>query len=78
MDEILKQFNLTTEELKEYKKLNKKIFGTGKLKSLFVVLDLKDKEHARLNELAGKVVKLNAYLLTHRNGKSSQQLIDLL
>lgn len=65
---FLDRFDLTMAEVHEYHTLEEKIHGKGVLKSLFTVLDFNNPDHARLNELSGKVIKLNAYLLTHRNG----------
>ena len=76
MEELLKQFDLTVAEMNEYAKLKDKIFGTGIFKSLFVELDFKIPEHKRLNELAGKVVKLNAHLLANRHKPQVRSIIE--
>ena len=76
MEELLKQFDLTVDEMNEYRKLNDEVFGTGVFKSLFVELDFKIPKHKRLNELSGKVIKLNAHLLANRHKAESQQIIN--
>ena len=76
MEELLKQFDLTIAEMNEYKKLNRKVMGVGVAKAMFMVLDFNNPDHKRLNELAGKVIKLNAYLLAHRNEMIPQMVIN--
>lgn len=67
-EELLKQFNLTWSEVQEYCKLKAQIYGKGgPFKTLFVTLDLDDPDHARYNELSGKMIHLHAHLLAHRN-----------
>lgn len=69
--EILQRFNLTFEELKEYARLKKEIFGNRSItQSLFVVLDDNNTDHKRYKELAGKVIHLNAYLVNNLKGIS--------
>lgn len=75
---ILQKFNLTMAELKEYAILKKHLFGAGLFKSLFVVLDENAKETKRYNELSGKVIRLNAFLLSNRNNHAAGVITDAL
>ncbi len=76
--DILKKFNLTFAELKEYTKLKKKFFGTGMFKSLFVVLDETDPKVIRYNDLAKKIMPLNAYLVSNRSNDSAISIADYI
>lgn len=63
---LSKKFDLTLSELKEYNKLNEKVHGKGIAKSLFTVMDSNNPDHVRLNELSGKVIKMNAWMVSNR------------
>lgn len=65
MEELLKKFDLSVDEMNEYRKLNDEVFGRGVFKS-----------HKRLNELSGKVIKLNAYLLADRKNPDVISVIE--
>jgi ribosomal protein S13 len=76
MEELLKQFDLSVAEMVEYKKLKRKVYGVGVTKALFMILDFENQEHKRLNELSGKVIKLNAHLVNNRHKAESRLIIN--
>lgn len=78
MKKILAKFDLSVDELNEYKRLQRSIFGVGLFKSLFVEMDFKTPAHKRLNELTGKILPLKAYLVNHRNEDDCKLLIEVL
>jgi len=65
--DILQKSGLNMKDLKEYSRLKKSLFGTGLFKSLFVIVDENSPDVKRYNELAGKVMKLQAYLVSNRS-----------
>jgi hypothetical protein len=64
----VRPFGLTFENLIEYKRLNKKVYqGVSAFKKMFVILDMNNPDHARLNELSGLVTPLIARLVSRRS-----------
>jgi hypothetical protein len=81
--EILKMHDLSEEEMHEYRKLKKKVYGAGEFASLFIELDFSNPDHVRINELSAKIQGLYSFLLAHRNdsphsctGNAVQQIVN--
>lgn len=73
---LLQQFGTDLDTFLRYKKLQRKVYGRGSAKALFVVLDPANKDHQELERLTPAILKLNAHLVSHRNQDTEKAFIE--